>query len=441
MLTPSTGQVTFAVTACVLASGIVCGFAALKPILIAEGVYSSLCPADWPVSDSEIPCPEQDMRLNLFFIAASITLNVSTVLAGYILDSHGRRTCYLLAALILAFGGATMALAFHLGDARLHLHLLLPGTTMGPFFLDAYLLGNTLLGLGGTFLFVSSYTLSNAFPRHSGLIVALVTGAFDASAAVFLFYRLAYQAFPGSQAVKPAVFFAAFGVLVSAVIVVAEFALMSGHGYHTKREYQVAIARAQQRSHSSSASSSSAIVAHGGGNDEAPSLLEALEAITGDAEARRADRRKTKARQDGSGVQGILQPQRSAARSQPSVTTQMRTPWFIMLLLLTVTQMTRMNYFIATVRAQYRVLLGGDEDAAERVNGLFDVALPVAGVVTTPFIGVLLNSVPVWATLAVLTGLVGVLGVLNCVRGSEAAAYATVVAFVLLRPLYYSAVS
>lgn len=162
--------------------------------------------------------------------------------------------------------------------------------------------------------------------------------------------------------------------------------------------------------------------------------------MTGDADARRAERTRTKARQDGSGVQGILQQQQQQASSS-SIAAQMRTPWFTLLLLLTVTQMTRMNYFIATVRAQYRFLLGGDEDAAECVNEVFDVALPVAGVVATPFVGVLLNSVPVWATLAVLTGLVGVLGGLNCVRGSEAAAYATVVAFVLLRPLYYSAVS
>lgn len=379
------------------------------------------------------------MRLNLFFIAASITLNVSTVFAGYTLDNHGRRACYLLAALILLLGSAIMVLAFHLGDSRLvlHLHLVFPELNAGPVFLDAYLVANTLLGLGGTFLFVSSYSLSNAFPRHAGLITALVTGAFDASAAVFLFYRLVYDAFPGSKAVKPAVFFAAFAVVVPAIIVAAEIALMSGHGYNTKREYQVAIAQAQQPHNTSSSSVSTVVAADS--EQEAAERLEALEAVTGDAEARCADRARTKARQDGSGVQGILQ--RPPSSSPPSVTAQMRTPWFTLLLLLTMTQMTRMNYFIATVRAQYRSLLEGDEEAAERVNEVFDVALPLAGVVATPFIGVLLNTVPVWATLAVLTGLVGGLGALNCVRGSEAAALATVLAFVLLRPLYYSAVS
>ncbi|KAJ4410342.1 hypothetical protein N0V82_009246 [Gnomoniopsis sp. IMI 355080] len=414
-------QVAFAVVACVFASGIVCGFAALKPILIKEGVYASLCQASYVTNDeSEIPCPEQDMRLNLFFITASITLNVSTVLAGYVLDNYGRRVCYLLSALILFLGGTCMAAAFHFGEK-------LAG-------FDGYITGNVLLGLGGTFLFVSSYQLSNAFPRHSGLIVALVTGAFDASAAVFLFYHLAYKASSGRF--HPAYFFLLFALFIPSLILVAEFALMSDRPYTTRREYQDAIARAQDDTRDVHDS-----------DDELPSptrareqramlreaRLQAIETVTGDAEARDAHRMQVKDRQAASGVQGIL--------SGLDVRAQMATPWFVLLLLLTVTQMTRMNYFIATVRAQYRYLLGGDEEAAERVNGVFDVALPVAGVVTTPFIGVLLNTMPVWATMGVLTGLVVLLGVLNCVPGSEAAAYAAVVAFVLYRPLYYSAVS
>lgn len=404
-----------------LASGIVCGFAALKPILIAEGVYASLCPDSYTYSEgAQIPCPEQDMRLNLFFITASITLNVSTVLAGYVLDNYGRRVCYILSAMILFFGSSCMSAAFYLGEK-------LAG-------FDGYITGNVLLGLGGTFLFVSSYQLSNAFPRHSGLVVALVTGAFDASAAVFLFYRLAYEASSGRF--HPATFFLVFALFIPPLILFAEFALMSDRPYTTRREYQAAIARAQDHTRDVHDS-----------DDELPSprkareqraalreaRLEAIETVTGDADARYADRMQAKDRQAASGVQGIL--------SSRSVRAQMASPWFVLLLILTVVQMTRMNYFIATVRAQYRYLLGGDEQAAARVNDVFDVALPIAGVVTTPFIGMLLNTVPVWATLGVLTGLVALLGALNCISGSEAAGYATVVTFVLYRPLYYSAVS
>lgn len=421
-------QVVFAVVACVLASGIVCGFAALKPILIAEGVYRSLCPADWSPTtgkESQMPCPEQDMRLNLFFIMASITLNVSTVLAGYVLDNHGRRMCYLLAAAILALGGGCMALAFHMGEGALG-------------FFDGYLTGNLLLGLGGTFLFVSSYQLANAFPRHAGLVVALVTGAFDASAAVFLFYRLAYEA--TGHAFKPSYFFLGFAVLVPLMLVVAEFALMPRHGYNTRREYQAEIEYAKDVTRDVHDSDDERYA-----NKPREALretrllrasereahLEAIETVAGTEDERRADRQAARERQANSGVSGFLQ-------NQP-VSRQMMTPWFWLVLVLTVLQMMRMNYFIATVRSQYRYMLGGEE-GAEKVNSFFDVALPVAGVITTPFIGVLLNEVPVYGTLGVLTVLIVVLGIFNCVS-TLWAGYATVVAFVIFRPLYYSTVS
>lgn len=472
--------------ACVLASGIVCGFAALKPILIAEGVYSSLCPTDWAPHNNnnsntsspldQIPCPEQDMRLNLFFITASITLNISTVLAGWVLDHRGRRACYLLAALVLFLGGACMALAFHLGEEQRPDHYYDDvddddDSRRWYRHFDGYITGNLLLGLGGTFLFVSSYQLANAFPRRAGLVVALVTGAFDASAAVFLFYRLAYEHYHSSSPtsssswlswwVQPKIFFASFALAVPALLLAAELTLMPAAAYPSRRAYQAAIAHAQDATRDAHDSDEETSARAPPDNDDTAlrrerqrraslraAELAAIETVTGGAAERKADRARARRRQATSGVDGILLLRKSrrtsgssrTSSSSVSVTRQMATPWFTLLLALTVLQMTRMNYFIATVRAQYRYMLGGDEHLAEAVNSFFDVALPVAGVATTPFIGWLLNEVPVWGTLAVLTGLIVVLGVVNCV-GTVGAGYATVVAFVLFRPLYYSAVS
>jgi len=98
-----------------------------------------------------------------------------------------------------------------------------------------------------------------------------------------------------------------------------------------------------------------------------------------------------------------------------------------------------MNYFIATLRAQYRYMLDS-EDQAERINHFFDAALPIGGVVTTPFIGALLNNLSVASNLAILTVFIAVIGVLNCLPYLWAG-YATVVCFVIFRPLYYSAMS
>lgn len=55
----------------------------------------------------------------------------------------------------------------------------------------------------------------------------------------------------------------------------------------------------------------------------------------------------------------------------------MLTPWFIFIVLLTVLQMLRMNFFIATIRSQYNFMLGS-ERLSKRVNDFFDIALPVS---------------------------------------------------------------
>ncbi|KAI1209560.1 putative MFS transporter [Annulohypoxylon truncatum] len=415
-------QVGFAIIACWFAAGIVYGFASLKPILIAEGVYSDACPPSDEQNDKSsdsgerLPCPAQDMRLNLFFIAASIATNTSSLLAGWVLDRYGRRLCYVISGLFMIAGCLLMGLAFQI-----------PG-------FDGYLLANILLSLGGTFVFVSSFQLANAFPKHSGIIVAIVTGAFDGSAAIFLFYRLAWEA--SGRTFAPARFF--FGYAVVGVLLLAgEWALMPARAYHSTPELERKLEKAQDATRDAHDSdeelrSPTAIRRMRGARQERRlSKLEQIEELVGD-EARREDRAQAEAdRHAASGVWGVL-------HGVPAHR-QMLTPWFVLLLLLTVLQMLRMNYFIATVRSQYRYLLRSDK-LAEDVNHFFDVALPVGGVFATPFIGLLLNNLSVATASAVITLFIALIGVLNCLPQLWAG-YATVVAFVLFRPLYYSAVS
>lgn len=49
------------VLACWLASGIVFGFAALKPVLLSEGVYEGLC-SDGEVGDDVDVCFKQELQ-------------------------------------------------------------------------------------------------------------------------------------------------------------------------------------------------------------------------------------------------------------------------------------------------------------------------------------------------------------------------------------------
>ena len=118
---------------------------------------------------------------------------------------------------------------------------------------------------------------------------------------------------------------------------------------------------------------------------------------------------------------------------------QIMTPWFILVALFTVIQMTRINYFVATVWTQYEYMLNSDE-LAELINHVFDVALPVGGVLSIPFIGLVLDNTSTPFTLGLLVFVataIGVLGVLPFMW----AAYGNIILFVLYRPLYYTAVS
>ncbi|KAI1329352.1 amino acid transporter [Xylariaceae sp. FL0255] len=411
-------QVVFGAILCCLASGIVFGFASLKPILIAEGVYGDLCEGQQANQDGwdPTPCSEQDMRLNLFFVAASITANISALFAGYTLDHFGRRTCYIAAALFIAAGCVLLGYAFAIPE------------------FDGYVTGNIMLSLGGTFLFVPSFQLANAFPKHSGIIVSIVTGSFDASAAILLLYHLAWEATDGAFA--PNQFFFAF-ITVPVILLVGEFVLMPRAAYQTTPELEHKIEKVQDATrdvHDSDQDIDSDTELYRVRSHRAEARLmklDQIENVLGDAEEREGRAQKEEDIHQASGVWGVL-------HGLPAHH-QMMTAWFILILIMTVVTMLKMNMFISTIESQYRYLLQSDSDA-EAISKFFSVALPIGGILTTPFIGWLLNSLSVTAVIGVLTGFSALIGILNCIP-SLWAGYSTVILFVIFRPLYYSAMS
>lgn len=140
------------------------------------------------------------------------------------MDRYGPRVCAVLGSAFLAAGALLMGYAFKLPE------------------FDGFVVANVMLALGGTFIFLPSFQIANAFPKYSGTIVATVTGAFDASAAVFLFYRLAYQSSNGSF--TPQKFF--FGYLaVPVLIFVAQFTIMSPDNYKTMPELEQKLEKAE----------------------------------------------------------------------------------------------------------------------------------------------------------------------------------------------------
>lgn len=102
--------------------------------------------------------------------------------------------------------------------------------------------------------------------------------------------------------------------------------------------------------------------------------------------------------------------------------------------------MTRINYFVATIRVQYDALLHSHDRAVE-VNNFFDLALPIGGILSIPFIGLLLDHTSALAVLFSLVTVATTIGALGIIPDAMWAAYANICLFVLYRPFYYTAVS
>ena len=331
------------------------------------------------------------------------------------LDRYGPRVCYFIGSFCLAAGSIIMSLAFQIQE------------------FDGYTIGNFFLALGGTFVFLPSFQIANAFPKYGGSIVALVTGAFDASAAVFLFYRLAYESTDG--AFKPQTFFLGY-LIVPAAIVVAQLTFLPTENYKTAPQLEMKIQRAEENArdvHTSDEDLPDEQVWKRRKNRSARrrKRLTKLDQLVGDEVARKKQEEKQEHRLEASGVWGALH--------NKTAFEQMCTPWFILLTLLTVMQMVRMNYFIASIREQYAYMLGSI-DLATRVNEFFDWALPLGGVLSTPFLGMLLDNVSTPGVLLIIVVIATAIGIFGSIA-TLWAGYANVVLFVFMRPLYYSAMS
>ena len=418
-------QILIACIYCLLAAGVVFGFAAFKPVLIKEGVYSELCTENDP-SDRKQACIAQEIRcvdlsrprllaypirLNLMFTTAAVVTNVAALPVGTILDKYGPRVCGLLGSLFLALGSAFV--------------------TVAPAFpLDGYLLGYLFLALGGPFIYIPSFQLSNCFPRHSGLILALLTGAFDTSSAVLLIYRLCYDA--SGETFTPQTFFAIY-LIVPLFIFLAQFLVMPAQSYKTMGEI---VQEAED--------SADGIVSLASGFNEhdrqaiiedrrkqrRESVLDEMTPLMGKKDQVKAQEQEDRKKRI-SGVWGALHGFTALQ--------QIATPWWVLIALFTTFQMTRINYFVATIRTQYIYLFGSYEKAL-KVNNVFDVSLPAGGIVAIPFIGLILDNLSTPVTLGILVGtatLIGIMGVLPYMW----AAYVNVVLFTLYRPFYYTGIS
>ncbi|CAD0098732.1 unnamed protein product [Aureobasidium mustum] len=399
-------QVAVACLYCLFAAGVVFGYAAIKPVLIEQGVYADRCTPK-EIEQGVWVCYEQELRLNLMFTVAAVSTNVCALPVGTILDRYGPKVAGIIGCFLLAIGSALLAFAW---DARESVDLWIPGY----FF----------LALGGPFIFISSFQLSNTFPKHSGTILALLTGAFDTSSAVFLVYRLIFQATDGAFDTKR--FFLIY-LAVPALILIAQVFLMPSNSYKTVGELvqQAEEPLIDSDSDQDISNEERALLRQERRESVVSEITELLG--TKGAEQQQAQQQQVEAT---SGVWGVL-------HGKPALK-QIMTPWFILIALFTIIQMTRINYFVATIRTQYSYLVGPEK--AENINSFFDIALPLGGVVAVPFIGLVLDHTSTVFTLTLLVTIATTIGVLGVIPNTGSA-YANIILFVIYRPLYYTAVS
>jgi hypothetical protein len=299
---------------------------------------------------------------------------------------------------------------------------------------DGYAVGYLLLALGGTFTFVPSFHLANAFPLLQGLILSLITGAFDASAAVFLAFRLVYKATGGSFSV--AQFFRLY-LVVPLMMLLAALFLMPKQSYETRAELETEMDRVANHTldvHDSDddlASTAEVFRIRGERAAERAKDAQQIEELIGGPEEQNKHEIKEDEIKIAAGIWGVMHGVPAAV--------QLRSPWFILICAFTVLQMTRFNFFISTIWTQYEYLLDSTKQATE-LNEFFDLVLPIGGVATVPFIGLLLDRTSMATVLALLVLLSTVIGVLGAMPNSTAA-YLNVLLFCVFRPLYYSAMS
>ena len=345
------------------------------------------------------------------FTVAAVSTNVVALPVGTILDYYGPRVSGIIGSFFIAIGCLFFAFAWQL-----------------PF--DGYILGYLFLALGGPFIFISSFQLSNTFPQYSGLILALLTGAFDTSSAIFLFYRLIYDA--SGRTFWPKKFFLAY-LVVPVFTLIVQLLVMPSASYKTVGELVTqAEDEALDEHESDSYIDDPELVRQLRETRRVhrESIISEITSLLGSKDASEQTKKEEK-KKNASGVWGALHG-RTALE-------QIKSPWFILITLFTVVQMTRINYFVATIRPQYEYLLG-DYMKAVQINNFFDIALPLGGVISVPFIGIILDNTSTPFCLALLVTIATTIGILGVIPQTWAA-YTNVCLFVIYRPLYYTTVS
>lgn len=422
-------QVCIAALSCFLSGGIIFGFAAIKPILVKEGVYRDLCSPE-ELDQGISVCYRQEIRyvspnllsteltvyssLNLVFTTAAVATNLSALPIGTILDTYGPRVCGIIGGCLLTIGSLFFVFARYI-----------------PF--DAYITGYTLLALAGPFIYISSFHLSNTFPARSGLILAMLTGAYDASTAVFMAFNLINEHTDGLFATRQC--FAIY-LMIPLLILTTQVTIMPTTSYKTVGDLVL-----QAEAHMA------AETAHEGGHHREITIkIQSLLTFPNSTHRITSSIGRYTPLLPQNQNNHLPQPQtthadpiRGTLYNLPT-RTKILSPAFIIYTLFTAFTTLRINYFLATVHHQYTSLLHSPA-LAQHITQICTILLPIGGIIAAPFTGIILDTLPTIPITLILVIAGSILCIMNTIPSSLAAGYMTISLVSIYRPFFYASIS
>jgi len=378
--------VIFGVFSALTTSGIIFGFQALKSVLIENKVFFELC--ENAEADGEISqCNEQILKFSLMFSLASTATNAFSLPIGFILDKYGPKVSCYIGSILFFFGCLLFGLS-------------------GPTF-NGYLVGFLLLGIAGPFIFISTLHFSTVFPNKSGLIMAALTGSFDASSVIFLLFNKLFYFFDRKYSIQT--FFLVY-IIVPVIIFIANSFLMP----KTSLQWS--------ETESFDESQQNLIIEP---NEESNLLNTNENSISSSL----------------NNYQSIISEHEQNVNREKDIKEmtsweQMKTKEYILITLLTSIFMIRLNFYISTTEEQFQTI-SNDENEIKNTVQFFNIMLPLAGVLSIMPIGWLLDSFKMYIGFTVLCSMSLVFGILSLIPSLQLQ-FLSIIIFVFMRPLLYT---
>ncbi|KAA3671318.1 MFS transporter, LAT3 family, solute carrier family 43, member 3, partial [Paragonimus westermani] len=146
-------------------SGVHYGYNALLPALKELGVFSSYCRGN--------DCSGQDKMFSYAFIVSVIVQMCLIPLAGFLMDKVGLRINKLVSVSVVSIGLFMFAFT---------------NSSTGPILFVAM----ALVSYASLASLICNHQISSQFPRARGVVIALISGAYDSSTAVFFIFAQTY---------------------------------------------------------------------------------------------------------------------------------------------------------------------------------------------------------------------------------------------------------